>query len=107
MRVGVVMEKIRVRATLYAIAIVLIFISFFSYSIFQDKKRVLEEKTSSHRELLKNTFEFSVSDTEKELNHFAYDMINDHSIIEAFESAVIPHINLPFLFIEFPISFSK
>lgn len=80
------MEAIRIRATLYAIAIVLILITFFVYSIFQDKKRVLEEKTSSHRELLKNAFELSVFDTENELDHFAYDMMTDYSIINAFES---------------------
>ncbi len=80
------MEAIRIRATLYSMAIVLILVAFFSYSIFKDKKRVLEEKTSSHRELLKNAFELSVSDTEKGLNHFAYDMMTDCSIISAFES---------------------
>lgn len=80
------MNKIRIRATLYAMGIVLILISFFVYAMFQDKKRVLEEKTSSHRELLKNAFELSVSDTEKGLNYFTYKMMTDCNIVNAFES---------------------
>ncbi|MFA6144246.1 MAG: EAL domain-containing protein [Sulfurimonas sp.] len=80
------MEAIRIRATLYAMTIVLILITFFVYSIFQDEKRVLAEKTSSHRELLKNAFELSVFDTENGLNHFAYEMMTDYSIVNAFES---------------------
>ncbi|MGZ8546177.1 MAG: EAL domain-containing protein [Sulfuricurvum sp.] len=80
------MDKIRTRATLLAMGIVLILIAFFVYSIFQDKKRVLEEKVSSHRELLKNGYELSISDTEKGLNHFAYEMMTDCNIVNAFES---------------------
>lgn len=80
------MNTIRVRATLFAMGIVLILISFFVYSIFQDKKRVLEEKTSSHRELLKNAFELSISDTEKGLNQFAYKMMTDSKIVDAFDA---------------------
>ncbi|MDO9206824.1 MAG: EAL domain-containing protein [Sulfuricurvum sp.] len=80
------MNKIRIRATLYAMGIVLILIAFFVYSIFQDKKRVLDEKISSHRELLKNAFDLSISDTEKGLNHFAYEMMTDSNIVDAFES---------------------
>ncbi len=80
------MDKIRIRATLFAMGIVLILIAFFVYSIFQDKKRVLEEKISSHRELLKNSYELSIFDTEKGLNHFAYEMMTDCNIVNAFES---------------------
>lgn len=80
------MNKIRIRATLFAMGIVLALVSYFVYSIFQDKKRVLEEKTHSHRELLKNAFELSMLDTEKGLNHYACKMLSDHRIVDAFEA---------------------
>jgi diguanylate cyclase (GGDEF)-like protein len=67
-------------------SIVLLLIVFFVYSIFQDKQRVLEEKTRSHHELLKNAFELSMLDTEKGLNHYACKMLTDRKIIDAFEA---------------------
>lgn len=80
------MNKIRIRATLYAMGIVLALIVYFVYSIFQDKKRVLDERTHSHHELLKNAFELSMLDTEKGLNHYACKMLTDHRIVDAFEA---------------------
>jgi len=80
------LNKIRIRATLYAMGIVIALIAYFVYSILQDKKRVLEEKTHSHRELLKNAFELSMLDTEKGLNHYACKMLSDHRIVDAFEA---------------------
>ena len=80
------MNKIRIRATLFAMGIVIALVSYFVYSILQDKKRVLEEKTHSHRELLKNAFELSMLDTENGLNHYACKMLSDHRIVDAFES---------------------
>ncbi len=80
------MNKIRIRATLYSMLIVVALIVYFVYSIYQDKKRVLEEKTSSHRELLNNAFTLSLLDTEKGLNHYAYKILSDHRIIDAFEA---------------------
>lgn len=80
------MNKIRIRATLYAMGIVLALVSYFVYSISKDKQRVLEEKTNSHRELLKNAFELSMLDTEKGLNHYACKMLTDHRIVDAFEA---------------------
>lgn len=72
---------------------------YFAYSILQDKKRVLEEKTYSHRILLKNAFELSILDTEKGLNHFACKMISDHNIVSAFEAqdrAALYELTLPY-----------
>ena len=80
------MNKIRIRATLYAMGIVLVLVAYFAYSIYQDKKRVMEEKTSSHRELLSSTFALSILDAEKGLNHLAFNMITDHRIVDAFEA---------------------
>jgi len=54
--------------------------------MYQDKKRVLEEKTHSHRELLKNAFELSMLDAEKGLNHYAHKMLTDRRIVDAFET---------------------
>jgi c-di-GMP phosphodiesterase len=79
-------DKIRIRATLLAMGIVLILVGYFVYAILQDKKRVLEEKTHSHRMLLKNAYEISVLDTEKGLNHFACKMMSDHRIVSALEA---------------------
>ncbi|MFA6187821.1 MAG: EAL domain-containing protein [Sulfuricurvum sp.] len=78
------MDKIRIRATLFAMGIVLALMGYFIYTIFQDKKRVLDEKTHSHRVLLKNAYELSILDTEKGLNHFACKMMSDHNLIDAF-----------------------
>lgn len=80
------MNKIRIRATLFALGIVIALVVYFAYSIYQDKKRVMEEKTFSHRELLKNAFELSFLDAEKGLNHFACKVMADHRIVDAFEA---------------------
>ena len=80
------MDKIRIRATLLAMGIVLILVGYFVYSILQDKKRVLDEKTQAHRQLLRNAYELSVLDTEKGLNHFACKLMADHRIVDAFEA---------------------
>lgn len=80
------MDKIRIRATLLAMGTVLILVAYFVFSILQDKKRVLDEKTHSHRILLKEAYELSVLDTEKGLNHFACEMMSDHRIVDAFEA---------------------
>lgn len=80
------MDKIRIRATLFAMSIVLILVGYFIYSLLQDKKRVLDEKTHSHRILLKNAYELSILDTEVGLNHFACKMMSDHHIVDAFEA---------------------
>lgn len=80
------MDKIRIRASLFAMGVVLILVGYFVYSILEDKKRVLNEKIHSHRILLKNAYELSVLDTEKGLNHFACKMMSDHHIVDAFEA---------------------
>ena len=80
------MDKIRTRATLLAMSIVLMLVSYFLYTILQDKKRVLDEKTRAHRALLHNAYELSILDTEKGLNHFACKMMSDHHIVDAFEA---------------------
>ncbi|MDP1785397.1 MAG: diguanylate cyclase, partial [Sulfuricurvum sp.] len=80
------MDKIRIKATLFALGIVLLLVGYFVYSILQDKKRVLEEKTRSHRILLKNAYELSILDTEKGLNDFAAKMTSDPHLIDAFEA---------------------
>jgi diguanylate cyclase (GGDEF)-like protein len=79
-------DKIRIRATLLAMGIVIILVAYFLFTILQDKKRVLDEKTNAHRSLLKNAYELSVLDTEKGLNHFACKLMADHHIIDAFEA---------------------
>lgn len=80
------MDKIRIRATLFAISVVLILVGYFVSLILQDKKRVLDEKTHAHRGILKNAYQLSMLDTEKGLNHFACKMISDHHLVDAFEA---------------------
>lgn len=95
------MDKIRIRATLLAMGTVLILVAYFVSSILQDKKRVLDEKTHSHRILLQKAYELSILDTEKELNHFACEMMSDPLIVDAFETRdrdalyalVLPYFN--------------
>ena len=93
------MDKIRIRATLLATGVVLILVGYFVYAILQDKKRVLEEKTYSHRILLKNAYELSVLDSEKGLNHFACRLMADQHIIDAFEAndrSALYELSLPY-----------
>jgi hypothetical protein len=79
-------DKIRIRATLLAMGIVIILVAYFLFTILEDKKRVLDEKTNAHRNLLKNAYELSILDTEKGLNHFACKIMADHRIVDAFEA---------------------
>ncbi len=65
---------------------VLLLSTFFVYSIYQDKKRVLDEKTSSHRELLKNAYDLAIAETEQGINYLTYKMMTDRHIIDAFEA---------------------
>lgn len=80
------MDKIRIRATLFAMLVVLSLVGYFVYSILHDKKRVLDGKTYTHRILLKNAYEISILDTQQGLNHFACKMMSDHRIVDAFEA---------------------
>lgn len=80
------MDKIRIRAILLAMGTVLILVAYFVFSIIQDKKRVLDGKTHSHRILLKEAYTLSILDTEKGLNRFACEMMSDRRIVDAFEA---------------------
>lgn len=80
------MNKIRIKATLFAMGIVLLLVGYFVYSILQDKKRVIDEKTHSHRQLLQNSYELAVLDTEKGLNRLAADITSDRHLVDAFEA---------------------
>ena len=57
------MNKIKVRATLFSLALVILLIAIFILTIIQDKKHVLDEKTSAHRALLRNSFDLAMLDT--------------------------------------------
>lgn len=80
------MHRIRIKAMLFAMGVVLLLIAYFVYAILQDKKRVMDEKTRAHRQLLANAFELSILDTEKGLNHYANDMLTDRALVDAFEA---------------------
>jgi hypothetical protein len=60
-------NKIKLRATLYSLALILLLITIFLVTIIKDKKHVLEEKTSAHRALLRNSFDLAMLDTQKGL----------------------------------------
>ncbi len=68
----------------YAMGVVLLLIAIFTFSIVQDKKEVLDEKTAAHRQLLKNSFELAISDTQVGLNTLAYKLAADREIVDAF-----------------------
>ena len=78
------LNKIRLQATLFSLGIVLSLVLFFVYSVYQDKKRVLEEKTTFHRELLKNSYEIAISNTQKGIDSLVYNMMTNRDIIDAF-----------------------
>lgn len=80
------MEQTKKRATLYAIALFILLIVVFIVTIIQDKKKVLEEKTSAHRALLRNSFDLAMSDTQKGLNELAYKIAGNREIVDAFAS---------------------
>ncbi len=80
------MEKVRNRALLLTLALVLFLVAFFFMSIVQDKQHVLDEKIAAHRQLIDNSYRIAMLDTEKTLNQFAYKLMSDHAIAETFEA---------------------
>jgi len=77
-------HKIKQRATLYSIALVILLIVIFIVTIIQDKKHVLEEKTSAHRALLRNSFDLAMLDTQKGLSELACKIAGNRDIVDAF-----------------------
>lgn len=78
------MRQTKQRATLYALALILVLIVVFILTIIQDKKQVLEEKTSAHRALLRNSFDLAMMDTQKGLHDLAYSLSGNREIVDAF-----------------------
>lgn len=78
------MNKIKRRATLYSITLVVLLIIIFIVTIIQDKKHVLDEKTSAHRALLRNSFDLAILDTQKGLSELACKIAGDRDIVDAF-----------------------
>jgi c-di-GMP phosphodiesterase len=79
------MDQIRIKATLLSIFIVLILISYFAITAFEDKKHNLDVKMHEHTERLKSGYRLTLSDAEKGLNYLAFKMLTNHEIINAFE----------------------
>jgi diguanylate cyclase (GGDEF)-like protein len=77
-------NKIKVRATLFSIALVVLLIAIFILTIIQDKKHVLDEKTSAHRALLRNSFDLAMLDTQKGLSELACQIAGNREIVDAF-----------------------
>ncbi len=78
------MNTIKQRATLYTIALVILLIIIFLVTIIQDKKHVLEERTSAHRVLLRNSFDLAMLDTQKGLSDLACKIAGNRDIVDAF-----------------------
>lgn len=78
------MRRIKTRATLYALALILLLITIFTVTIIQNKNKILDEKTQAHRALLKNAFDLSLIDTQKDLQALAYELAADRNIVDAF-----------------------
>lgn len=78
------MNKIKVRATLFSLALVILLIAIFIVTIIQDKKHVLDEKTSAHRALLRNSFDLAMLDTQKGLSELACQIAGNREIVDAF-----------------------
>lgn len=93
------MHKIKQRATLYSIALVILLIVIFIVTIIQDKKHVLEEKTSAHRALLRNSFDLAMLDTQKGLSELACKIAGNRDIVDAFaagEREELYRLTLPY-----------
>jgi hypothetical protein len=67
-------------------ALVTLLIIIFIITIAQDKKKVLDEKTSSHRALLRNSFDLAMLDTQKGLTELACQMAGNRDLVDAFAS---------------------
>lgn len=80
------MDKIRIKATLLSIFIVLLLIGYFVFNAMESKKNALEEKMDEHRELLQNAYKLSVLNAEKSLNYLAFQMLTDQKVVNAFEA---------------------
>lgn len=78
------MNKIKQRASLYSIALVILLIVIFIVTIVPDKKHVLDEKTSAHRALLRNSFDLAMLDTQKGLSELACKIARNREIVDAF-----------------------
>lgn len=78
------MEKIRTRALLLTITLLSFLITFFFISIVQDKQNVLNQKINSHRQLVNNSYEIAVADTEKRLSQFSFNLMSNSAVVDAF-----------------------
>lgn len=80
------MEKVRTRALLLTITLVSLLIAFFFMVIVQDKQRILSQQIDSHRQLIDKSYELAVLNTEKKLTSFAFKLISDRAVLDAFEA---------------------
>lgn len=80
------MEKIRTKALLLTVTLLAFLIAFFFIAIIQDKEDILNQKINSHRQLVNNSYELAVADTEKKLNQFAFNLLCDSAILDAFSA---------------------
>jgi c-di-GMP phosphodiesterase len=80
------MDKIRIKATLLSILIVLLLIGYFLVNALESKKRTLDEKILDHHTLLQNSYKLSVFNAEKGLNYLGFQILTDHKVINAFEA---------------------
>lgn len=81
-----ILHKIRLKAIALSASIVLLLIAFFAFEIYQNKKRVLNEKIVAHRELLANSYRLAVHDTEQGLNYLAFKLMTDRAVVDAFDA---------------------
>jgi diguanylate cyclase (GGDEF)-like protein len=77
-------KTIKQRAILYAMSLIVLLVAIFISTIIQDKKKVLDEKTSAHRALLRNAFDLSLLDTQKGLSDLACKISSNRDIVDAF-----------------------
>lgn len=80
------MEQIRTKALLLTITLLTFLIAFFFSVIVQDKQDVLDQKITSHHQLIDNSYELAVADTEKKLTQFAFNLMSDSAILDAFSA---------------------
>ncbi len=78
------MEKIKYRVTFAILLLLVILTSTFSYITVTNKQRLLDEKITSHKTVVRSAFDKSLLDIQKSLNTLACDISKDTAIAKAF-----------------------
>lgn len=80
------MKQVKQRANFIIIVLVALLTTVFLVTITKDKERLLDQKTQTHRQLLRNSFDLALQETQQGLSALAYNIAKDGAIVDAFEA---------------------